>query len=175
MIEINNEHRLPLTDLEVEMLISSYETKLRNIVKPLQKFETGLETVRYKDDNGLKQCYAVNFISRMNDHNYRVGLGTPDPLTDVVYTKKYINYMRYKDWYIVEIRHKYNECYARLTQLAQYVGYDYSHLVGHLNFTESEVKSMNKFCEDNAYVPGEAPPDGYFQNGLDGRDVNWQI
>ena len=82
-----------LPEAEIKMLISCYETKLWKIVQPLQRFETGLELSRYKDDNGLKQCSIVNFNNWMNDHNYRVSLGTPDTLTDEVYTRKFRNYM----------------------------------------------------------------------------------
>ena len=150
MIKIKNEHRLPLTDLEVEMLISSYETKLRKIVKPLQKFETGLSLDRYRNNNNLKKCYEVNFRTHMNDHNYRVDLGTPDSLTDVVYKRRFRQPHLYREWYLPEIRHRYNECYSRIMQLAQYVGYDYSHLKGRLNFTEDDKKSMDHFREVNA-------------------------
>jgi|TARA_R100000149_G_C5858373_1_gene124983 hypothetical protein len=175
MKTLTDKHTLQLTDEDVLVLLNGYETKAYKIIKPLQRFETGLEVSRYKDDNGIKECSAVDFNVWMNDHNYRVALGTPDSLTDVVYTKQYKNYMRYKEWYLVEIRARYNEIMYKIEELAEIIGYDCTHLVGKLNFTESEIKSMNKFCEENAYVPDEAPPEGYFQNAIDGRDVNWQI
>ena len=58
-----------LPDAEIQMLISAYETKRNKIKQPLQRFETGLELSRYKDDNCLKQCFLVNFRNWMNDHN----------------------------------------------------------------------------------------------------------
>ena len=89
----------------------------------------------------------------MADHNYRVGLGTPDCLTNIPYTRKFKNPTVYKEWYLTEIRHSYNEIYARISQLGQKIGYDYSHLVGQLNFTELEQASMDYFLEQNARPP----------------------
>ena len=142
-----------LPDAEIQMLISAYETKLNKIVQPLQRFETGLELSRYKNDNGLKQCFLVNFRNWMNDHNYRVSLGTPDTLTDEVYTRKFRHPYLYREWYLTEIRAKYNDYYFKVTMLAQFVGYDYSHLVGQLNFTKEEQASMDSFREKNARGP----------------------
>ena len=149
-----------LPESEVQMLISAYETKLNKIVKPLQRFETGIEICRYLADeknlkrhNSLWRCEFVNFKNRMNDHNYRVGLGTPDCLTNVVYTRKFRNSSVYREWYLTEIRAKYNDYYFKITMLAQYVGYDYSHLVGQLNFTELEQASMDWYLEKNARKP----------------------
>ena len=149
-----------LPETEIQMLISAYETRLNKIVKPLQRFETGIEICRYLADeknlkrhNSLWRCEFVNFKNRMEDHNYRVGLGTPDCLTDVVYTRKFRNSSVYHEWYLTEIRAKYNDYYFKITMLAQYVGYDYSHLVGQLNFTELEQASMDWYLEKNARGP----------------------
>ena len=153
-------HQINLPDSEIQMLISAYETKLRKIVKPLQRFETGIEICRYLADeknlkrhNSLWKCEAVNFKNRMDDHNYRVGLGTPDCLTDIPYTRKFRNSSVYREWYLTEIRHSYNMIYARITQLAEFIGYDYSHLVGQLNFSELEQASMDWWLERNARAP----------------------
>ena len=153
-------HQINLPDSEIQMLISAYETKLRKIVKPLQRFETGIEICRYLADeknlkrhNSLWRCEAVNFKNRMDDHNYRVGLGTPDCLTDIPYTRKFRNSSVYREWYLTEIRHSYNMIYARITQLAEFIGYDYSHLVGQLNFSELEQASMDWWLERNARAP----------------------
>ena len=153
-------HQINLPDSEIQMLISAYETKLRKIVKPLQRFETGIEICRYLADeknlkrhNSLWKCEAVNFKNRMDDHNYRVGLGTPDCLTDIAYTRKFRNSSVYREWYLTEIRHSYNMIYARITQLAEFIGYDYSHLVGQLNFSELEQASMDWWLERNARAP----------------------
>ena len=153
-------HQINLPDSEIQMLISAYETKLRKIVKPLQRFETGIEICRYLADeknlkrhNSLWKCEAVNFKNRMDDHNYRVGLGTPDCLTDIPYTRKFRNSSVYREWYLTEIRHSYNMIYARITQLAQFIGYDYSHLVGQLNFSELEQASIDWYLEKNARPP----------------------
>ena len=89
----------------------------------------------------------------MDNHNYRVELGTPDCLTDVVYTKKFKTPYLYREWYLTEIRHSYNEIYARITQLAQFVGYDYSSYVGQLNFSDLEQASMDWYLERNARPP----------------------
>jgi len=155
-----------LPETEIQMLISAYETRLNKIVKPLQRFETGIEICRYLADeknlkrhNSLWRCEFVNFKNRMNDHNYRVGLGTPDCLTNVVYTRKFRNSSVYREWYLTEIRAKYNDYYFKITMLAQYVGYDYSHLVGQLNFTELEQASMDWYLEKNARKP--AAPNTY--------------
>ena len=149
-----------LPESEIQMLISAYETRLNKIVKPLQRFETGIEICRYLADekslqrnNNLWRCEPVDFKNRMEDHNYRVGLGTPDCLTNVVYTRKFRNSSVYREWYLTEIRAKYNDYYFKITMLAQYVGYDYSHLVGQLNFTELEQASMNWYLKKNARKP----------------------
>lgn len=149
-----------LPESEVQMLISAYKTKLNKIVKPLQRFETGIEICHWGADakhlkkfDKLWSCEPVNFKNRMDDHNYRVGLGTPDSLTDVVYTRKFRNSSVYREWYLTEIRAKYNDYYFKITMLAQYVGYDYSHLVGQLNFTELEQASMDWYLEHNARGP----------------------
>ena len=75
MKTFTDKHTLQLTDEDVLVLLKGYETKLNKIKQPLQRFETGLELSRYKDDNGLKQCFLVNFRNWMNDHNYRVSIG----------------------------------------------------------------------------------------------------
>ena len=154
-----------LPEAEIEMLISCYETKLCKIVKPLQRFETGLFVGRYRDDDGLKKCMPVDFNHWMEDHNYRVSLGTPDTLTDIVYTRKFINYMVYKEWYLTEMRAKYNDFYSKVEMLAQFVDYDYSYLVGQLNFTKEEQASMDAFREKNARNPLS-----YVGNAYAGRD-----
>ena len=153
-------HQINLPDSEIQMLISAYETKLRKIVKPLQRFETGIIIQTWlADEKNLRRnnlhwrCEAVNFKNRMDDHNYRVGLGTPDCLTDVVYTRKFKNPSVYREWYLTEIRARYNEIYARITQLAQFIGFDYSYLVGQLNFSELEQASMDWWLERNARAP----------------------
>tara|TARA_A200000159_G_scaffold94294_1_gene87498 strand:- start:1121 stop:1603 length:483 start_codon:yes stop_codon:yes gene_type:complete len=145
-----------LPDAEIQMLISAYETKLRKIVQPLQRFETGIALQSHKllyPNNDFWKCEPVNFKNRMGDHNYRVSIGTPDCLTDVVYTRKFRNSSVYREWYLTEIRYSYNEIYARITQLAQSIGYDYSHLVGQLNFTKEEQASMDYWSEKNARGP----------------------
>ena len=153
-------HQINLPESEIQMLIAEYDNKLSKIVKPLQRFETGIEICRYLADeknlkrhNSLWRCEAVNFKNRMDDHNYRVGLGTPDCLTDVVYTRKFNNPSVYREWYLTEIRARYNEIYARITQLAQFIGFDYSYLVGQLNFSELEQASMDWWLERNARAP----------------------
>ena len=153
-------HQINLPESEIQMLIAEYDNKLSKIVKPLQRFETGIEICRYLADeknlkrhNSLWRCEAVNFKNRMDDHNYRVGLGTPDCLTDVVYTRKFKNPSVYREWYLTEIRARYNEIYARITQLAQFIGFDYSYLVGQLNFSELEQASMDWWLERNARAP----------------------
>ena len=138
---------------EVQMLISAYESRFWKHIRPIQRFETGVEFQFWKEDNGYWKCKPVNFKNRMGDHNYRVSLGTPDCLTDVVYTRKFKNSSVYREWYLTEIRNSYNEIYARITQLAQTIGYDYSHLVGQLNFTELEQASMEWYLEHNARKP----------------------
>ena len=135
MKTFTDKHTLQLTDEDVLVLLKGYEAKLSKIVQPLQRFETGLELSRYKDDNGLKQCFLVNFRNWMNDHNYRVGLGSSDSLTDIVYTRKFRHPDLYKEWYLTEIRA------------------DISHLVGQLNFTKEEQASMDSFREKNARGP----------------------
>ena len=153
-------HQINLPESEIQMLVAEYDNKLSKIVKPLQRFETGIEICRYLADeknlkrhNSLWRCEAVNFKNRMDDHNYRVGLGTPDCLTEVVYTRKFRNPSVYREWYLTEIRARYNEIYARITQLAQYIGFDYSYLVGQLNFSELEQASMDWWLERNARAP----------------------
>ena len=85
-------HQINLPESEIQMLIAEYDNKIWKIVKPLQRFETGLELYgRYGD------CEQVNFKNRMDDHNFRVGLGTPDCLTDVVYTRKFRNSAVYRE------------------------------------------------------------------------------
>ena len=149
-----------LPEAEIQMLISAYETRLNKIVKPLQRFETGIKICRYLADeknlkrhNSLWRCEPVDFKNRMNDHNYRVGLGTPDCLTNVVYTRKFRNSSLYREWYLTEIRAKYNDYYFKITMLAQQVRDVYSHLVGQLNFTELEQASMDWYLEKNAKGP----------------------
>ena len=68
-----------LPEAEIKMLISCYETKLRKIVKPLQRFETGLFVGRYRDDDGLKKCMPVDFNHWMEDHitEFHLALLTP--------------------------------------------------------------------------------------------------
>jgi hypothetical protein len=153
-------HQLNLPESEIQMLIAEYDNKLSKIVKPLQRFETGIEICRWGADakhlkkfDKLWRCEPVNFQNRMDDHNYRVGLGTPDCLTEVVYTRKFRNPSVYREWYLTEIRARYNEIYARITQLAQFIGFDYSYLVGQLNFTELEQASMDWWLERNARAP----------------------
>jgi len=146
-------HQINLPDSEIQMLITAYEDRLWKHIKPIQRFETGVEFQSYKEDNGYWTCEPVNFKNRMDDHNYRVGLGTPDCLTDIPYTRKFRNSSVYREWYLTEIRHSYNMIYARITQLAQFIGYDYSHLVGQLNFTELEQASMDWWLERNARAP----------------------
>ena len=153
MKTFTDKHTLQLTDEDVLVLLKGYETKLRKIVQPLQRFETGLELSRYKDDNGLKQCFLVNFRNWMNDHNYRVSLGSSDSLTDIVYTKKFRHPDLYKEWYLTEIRARYNDIVYKIEELAEIIGYDYSHLVGQLNFTKEEQTSMDSFREKNARGP----------------------
>ena len=38
-------------------------------------------------------------------------------------------------------------------QLAQFIGYDYSHLIGQLNFSKLEQASIDYFLEKNARPP----------------------
>ena len=49
--------------------------------------------------------------------------------------------------------------------LAEFVGYDYSYLVGQLNFTKEEQASMDAFREKNARNPLS-----YVGNAYAGRD-----
>ena len=151
-----DKHQINLPESEFQMLIKAYEDRLWKHIKPLQRFETGIAFQSYKltyPENDFWKCELVNFKNRMGDHNYRVGLGTPDCLTNVVYTRKFRNSSVYREWYLTEIRHSYNEIYARITQLAQTIGYDYSHLVGQLNFTKEEQASINYFKEKTARSP----------------------
>ena len=153
-------HQINLPESEFQMLIKAYESRLWKHVKPLQRFETGLtinhwgaEPDHLKRFKKLWRCEQTDFKSCMGNHNYRVSIGTPDCLTDVVYTKKFKTPYLYREWYLTEIRHSYNEIYARITQLAQFIGYDYSHLVGQLNFSELEQASMDWYLERNARPP----------------------
>ncbi len=148
-----DKHQINLPESEIQMLIAEYDNKLSKIVKPLQRFETGVEIQRYRTSNDLLECEQMNFKVMMDDHNYRVSLGTPDCLTDVVYTRKFRNPSVYREWYLTEIRARYNEIYARITQLAQYIGFDYSYLVGQLNFTKLEQASIDWYLEKNARPP----------------------
>jgi len=149
-----------LPEAEIQMLISAYETRLNKIVKPLQRFETGLQICDYlaeesslKRNNTLWKCKPVKFKNRMADYHNYVDDKAPDPLTEVVYTRKFNNSSVYREWYLTEIRAKYNDYYFKVTMLAQFVGYDYSHLVGQLNFTKEEQASMDSFREKNARSP----------------------
>tara|TARA_R100000231_G_scaffold46386_1_gene39828 strand:- start:66 stop:542 length:477 start_codon:yes stop_codon:yes gene_type:complete len=148
-----DKHQINLPESEFQMLIKAYESRLWKHIRPIQRFITGVELQSWKEDNGYWKCEPVNFKNRMDDHNYRVGLGTSDCLTNVVYTRKFRNPSVYREWYLTEIRHSYNEIYARITQLAQTIGYDYSHLVGQLNFSKLERASMDYWLENNARKP----------------------
>ena len=148
-----DKHQINLPESEFQMLIKAYESRLWKHIRPIQRFETGVEFQSWKEDNGNWKCEPVNFKNRMGDHNYRVSLGTPDCLTDVVYTRKFRNSSVYREWYLTEIKYSYNEIYARIEQLAQTIGYDYSHLVGQLNFTELEQASIDWWLEKNARPP----------------------
>ena len=148
-----DKHQINLPESEFQMLITAYESRLWKHIRPIQRFETGVELQSYKEDNGYWTCEPVKFENRMGDHNYRVSLGTPDCLTNIPYTRKFKNPTVYREWYLTEIRHSYNEIYARITQLAQTIGYDYSHLVGQLNFTELEQASIDYWLEQNARPP----------------------
>ena len=155
-----NKHQINLPESEFKMLITAYEDRLRKHIKPIQRFETGVEICHWGADakhlkkfKKLWRCEQMNFKVMMDDHNYRVSLGTPDCLTDVVYTRKFRNSSVYREWYLTEIRHSYNEIYARIEQLAQFIGYDYSHLVGQLNFSELEQASIDYWLEKNARPP----------------------
>ena len=155
-----DKHQINLPESEFQMLITAYESRLKSHIKPIQRFETGLtinhwgaEEDHLKRFKKLWRCEQTDFKSCMGNHNYRVGLGTPDCLSDVVYTRKFKNPTVYREWYLTEIRHSYNEIYARIEQLAQFIGYDYSHLVGQLNFTELEQASIDYWLEKNARPP----------------------
>ena len=155
-----NKHQINLPESEFKMLITAYESRLKSHIKPIQRFETGLtinhwgaEEDHLKRFKKLWRCEQTDFKSCMGNHNYRVGLGTPDCLTDVVYTKKFKTPYLYREWYLTEIRHSYNEICARIMQLAQFIGYDYSHLNGQLNFTELEQASIDYWLEKNARPP----------------------
>ena len=148
-----DKHQINLPESEFQMLINAYENRLWKHIKPIQRFETGVEIQRYRTSNDLLECEQMNFIVMMSDHNYRVSLGTPDCLTNIPYTRKFKNPTVYREWYLTEIRHSYNEIYARITQLAQTIGYDYSHLVGQLNFTKLEQASIDYWLEKNARPP----------------------
>ena len=155
-----DKHQINFPESEFQMLITAYESRLKSHIKPIQRFETGLtinhwgaEEDHLKRFKKLWRCEQTDFKSCMGNHNYRVSLGTPDCLTDVVYTRKFKNSSVYREWYLTEIRHSYNEIYARITQLAQFIGYDYSHLVGQLNFSELEQASIDWYLEKNARPP----------------------
>ena len=149
-----DKHQINLPESEFKMLITAYEDRLWKHIKPIQRFETGVEIQRYRnDDNELLRCEQMNFKVMMDDHNYRVSLGTPDCLTNIPYTRKFKNPTVYREWYLTEIRHSYNEICARIMQLAQFIGYDYSHLNGQLNFTKLEQASIDYFLEKNARPP----------------------
>ena len=156
----SKKHQINLPESEFKMLIEAYESRLRKHIKPIQRFETGIEICRYlADEKNLKRhdslwrCEQMDFKNRMDDHNYRVSLGTPDCLTNIPYTRKFRNPTVYREWYLTEIRHSYNEIFARISQLGQKIGYDYSHLIGQLNFTELEQASMDWWLERNARPP----------------------
>ena len=59
----------------------------------------------------------------------------------------------YKEWYLTEIRARYNDIFYKIEELAEIIGYDISHLVGQLNFTKEEQASMDSFREKNARGP----------------------
>ena len=156
----SNKHQINLPESEFKMLIEAYETRLRKHIKPIQKFETGIEICHWGADakhlkkfKKLWRCELIDFSHYMEDHNYRVSIGTPDCLTNILYTRKFKNPTVYREWYLTEIRQSYNEIYARISQLGQKIGYDYSHLVGQLNFTELEQTSMDWWLERNARPP----------------------
>lgn len=156
----SNKHQINLPESEFKMLIEAYEKRLWKHIKPIQRFETGIEICHWGADakqlkkfKKLWKCEPVNFKNRMEDHNYRVSLGTPDCLTNIPYTRKFRNSTVYREWYLTEIRHSYNEIFARISQLGQKIDYDYSHLVGQLNFTELEQASMDYYLEQNARPP----------------------
>ena len=149
----SNKHQINLPESEFKMLIKAYEDRLWKHIKPIQRFETGVELQSYKEDNGYWTCESVKFKNRMEDHNYRVSLGTPDCLTNIPYTRKFKNPTVYREWYLTEIRHSYNEIYARISQLGQKIGYDHSHLIGQLNFTKLEQSSIDYYLEQNARPP----------------------
>ena len=155
-----NKHQINLPESEFKMLIKAYEDRLWKHIKPIQRFETGVEILKYRADieslkrhKSLWRCEQMNFKNEMIDHNYRVGLGTPDCLTNISYTRKFKNPTVYREWYLTEIRHSYNEICARIMQLAQFIGYDYSHLNGQLNFSKLEQASIDFFLEKNARPP----------------------
>ena len=51
-------HQINLPESEIQMLIAEYDNKLSKIVKPLQRFETGIEICRYlADEKNLKIFY----------------------------------------------------------------------------------------------------------------------
>ena len=153
-------HQINLPEAEINMLISSYEVKLNKLIVPLQRYETGIIIQTYLADeknlrrtNSFWRCEPVKFKNRMADyHNYVVDKA-PDPLTGVVYTRRFKNSSVFREWYLTEIRHRYNEIYARITQLAQFIGFDYSYLEGQLNFSELEQASMDWWLERNARAP----------------------
>ena len=52
----SNKHQINLPESEFKMLIEAYETRLRKHIKPIQKFETGIEICRYlADEKNLKK------------------------------------------------------------------------------------------------------------------------
>ena len=155
-----NKHQINLPESEIQMLITAYEDRLWKHIKPIQRFETGIAIQTYmaneknlKRHNTVWKCEQVKFKNRMADYHNYVDDQAPDPLTGIVHTKKFKNSSVFREWYLTEIRHSYNEIYARITQLAQTIGYDYSHLVGQLNFTELEQASIDWYLEKNARPP----------------------
>ena len=148
-----DKHQIYLPYSEFKMLITAYEDRLWKHIKPIQRFETGIAILDYMADEKNLKCEQVKFKNRMADYHNYVDDQAPDPLTGIVYTRKFKNPTVYREWYLTEIRHSYNMIYARITQLAQFIGYDYSHLIGQLNFTKLEQASMDWYLEKNARPP----------------------
>ena len=155
-----DKHQINLPESEIQMLITAYEKRLRKHIRPIQRFETGVKILDYMADekslrrhNTVWKCEQVKFKNRMADYHNYVDDQAPDPLTGIVYTRKFRNSSVFREWYLTEIRHSYNEICARIMQLAQFIGYDYSHLNGQLNFTELEQASIDYWLEKNARPP----------------------
>ena len=155
-----DKHQINLPESEIQMLITAYEKRLRKHIRPIQRFETGVKILDYMADekslrrhNTVWKCEQVKFKNRMADYHNYVDDQAPDPLTEIVYTRKFRNSSVFREWYLTEIRHSYNMIYARITQLAQFIGYDYSHLIGQLNFTKLEQASIDWYLEKNARPP----------------------